>query len=170
VGVDVGLLILRAGIGLIFAAHGAQKAFGWWGGPGPAGWTAATERMGWHPARPWALLGIASELGGGLLLVAGLLVPFAAAVLVAQALVIIVRVHLHNGFWNGKGGIEFPLMLGFGTAALFVAGAGAMSLDQALGLSFGPMVRLTALALALAGAGVAIWWPAPSSANEPIRT
>ena len=33
---DAGIATLRITIGLIFAAHGAQKAFGWWNGPGYA--------------------------------------------------------------------------------------------------------------------------------------
>ncbi|MHB8892049.1 MAG: DoxX family protein [Candidatus Limnocylindrales bacterium] len=166
-GVDLGLLVLRTGIGLIFAAHGAQKAFGWWGGPGPSGWTQAIATMGWHPARPWALLSIVAELGGGLLLIAGLLTPFAAAVLLAQTLVIVKRVHLRNGFWNGKSGIEFPLTLWLGTAALFLAGSGAFSLDQALPLSFAPATRVLVLVVALAGASIAAWWPAPAPTAQP---
>ncbi len=51
---DLGLLVLRVAIGLIFAAHGAQKAFGWWGGPGYAGWTGALRHMGMRPAPLWA--------------------------------------------------------------------------------------------------------------------
>ncbi len=158
--VDLGLMVLRAAIGLIVAAHGAQKAFGWWEGPGLAGWTEATASMGWHPARPWAVVSVVAELVGGLLLVAGLLTPLAAALVLAQTLVIILRVHLHNGFWNGKGGIEYPLTLWLGTAAIVLAGPGAVSLDHALGLSFGPIGRVAALAVALAGASAATWWPA----------
>ena len=31
---DLGLLLLRLGVGALLIAHGLQKAFGWWGGPG----------------------------------------------------------------------------------------------------------------------------------------
>lgn len=164
-GVDLGLLVLRVAIGLILAAHGAQKAFGWWGGPGLVGWTRTAARMGWHPARLWAGLGVVAELVGGELLMVGLLTPLATALVLAQTLVIVLRVHLRNGFWNGKGGIEYPLTLWLGTAAILLAGPGAISLDHALGLSFGVIGRVAALALALAGAAAATLWPA----HWPVR-
>ena len=52
---NAAVLILRLGVGLIFAGHGAAKAFGWWGGPGWAGWNGAMERMGFRPARLFAV-------------------------------------------------------------------------------------------------------------------
>ncbi|HEY7937320.1 MAG TPA: DoxX family protein [Candidatus Limnocylindrales bacterium] len=115
---DLGLLILRVVIGLTFTAHGAQKAFGWWSGPKYAGWRAGVKRMGLRPADFWAFVSTAAELGGGVLLAAGLLTPLATAALIAQSVVIIGLVHLPNGFWNAKGGVEFPLSLAAGVAAL----------------------------------------------------
>ena len=76
---DAGIAALRITIGLIFAAHGAQKAFGWWKGPGYAAWTGAIGKMGFRPVALWAFISVAAELGAGLLLALGLLTPLAAA-------------------------------------------------------------------------------------------
>lgn len=146
--IDISLLILQLGVGLTFAAHGAQKAFGWWGGPGLAGWEGAMQHMGFRPARFFALTSALIELGGGVLLAAGVLTPFVAAALVAQSVVIIGHVHWPNGFFSTRSGIEFPLLLGVGAAAIGLAGAGAFSVDAVLGLAVEPVVRL---ALVIAG-------------------
>ncbi len=73
--VALGLLVLRLVVGLIVAAHGAQKLFGWWGGPGMTGWTAAMTRMRVRPAVAWAWMSAIAELGGGLLFALGFLSP-----------------------------------------------------------------------------------------------
>src|SRR6266550_1329948 len=104
---DAALLILRLGVGLTFAAHGAQKVFGWWGGPGISAWKGAIEHMGFRPVTLFTALSALAELVGGVLLAAGLFTPLAGAVLVGQSTVIIGHVHLPNGFFNTKGGYEF---------------------------------------------------------------
>ena len=53
---DIGLAFLRIVIGLTMAAHGAQKAFGWWSGPGPDGWRRAVASMGFRPSGLWAAI------------------------------------------------------------------------------------------------------------------
>jgi putative oxidoreductase len=139
--IDLALLILQLGVGLTFAAHGAEKVFGWWGGPGLAGWEGAMRHMGFQPARLFALTSALVELVGGLLLAAGFLTPLDAAALVAQTVVIIGQVHWTNGFFNTTSGIEFPLVLGVGAVAVGLAGAGGVSLDAMLGLSVAPTLR-----------------------------
>ena len=147
--IDLSLLILQLGVGLTFAAHGAQKAFGWWGGPGLAGWEGAMQHMGFRPARLFALVSAGVELVGGLLLAVGFLTPFVAAVLLAQTVVIIGQVHWSHGFFNSTSGIEFPLLLGVGAAAVGLGGPSAVSVDAALGLALEPAVTGLLLALGL---------------------
>jgi len=146
---DAAVLILALGVGLTFAAHGAQKAFGWWGGPGLDGWRGALTHMGFRPVSLFAAASIGAELGAGLALAIGLFTPIAAAILVAQTLVIIFIAHWSKGFFNGKGGIEFPLLLGIGAAAVGLLDPGTVTLDHALGLTFEPVVRLAILAVGL---------------------
>jgi putative oxidoreductase len=138
---DLSLLILQLAVGLTFAAHGAQKVFGWWGGPGLTAWEGAMAHMGFRPARLFGTVSALVELVGGLLLAVGFLTPLVAAVLVAQTVVIIGKVHLPHGFFNSKSGIEFPLVLGVGAAAVGLAGPGALSLDAALGIAVDPTIR-----------------------------
>ncbi len=147
--IDLSLLILQLGVGLTFAAHGAQKVFGWWGGPGLANWEGAMQRMGFRPARLFAVVSAGVELVGGLLLAAGFLTPFVAAVLLAQTVVIIGQVHWANGFFSTKSGFEFPLLLGVGAAAIGLGGPSAVSVDAALGLSLELAVIGLLLALGL---------------------
>src|SRR5437763_567049 len=130
---DLALLILRLAVGLTFAAHGAQKAFGWWQGPGPARWLKAVHSMGFHPPALFAAAAILTELVAGLALALGFVTPLAAAVLVAQAIVISLTAHLANGFFSTRGGLEFPFVLGAASLAIGLLTAGAISLDGILG-------------------------------------
>src|SRR5437773_7708792 len=91
------ILVLRLVVGLTFAAHGAQKAFGWWNGPGPERWQNAITSMRFRPAAFWAVLSIGVELVGGLLLAVGLITPLTATMLIGQEVVIIVKAHLPKG-------------------------------------------------------------------------
>ena len=153
------MLIVRVVIGLIFAAHGAQKAFGWWSGPGFAGWRGAMEKMGIRPAGFWAFVSMTAELVGGLCVAFGLLTPLAVASLIGQELVIIVHAHLPRGFWNSKGGFEYPLALGAGIVGVAIAGPGAASIDAALGLHYAVALRVALIALGLVGGLIAIALP-----------
>ncbi|HEX5240257.1 MAG TPA: DoxX family protein [Candidatus Limnocylindrales bacterium] len=148
---DAAVLVLRLGVGLIFAAHGAQKVFGWWGGSGFGGWVAVMVRMGFRP--PWLFAAIAAgaELVGGLALAIGFLTPLAAMVIVGQSMVIIFRAHWPRGFFNRDNGFEFPLALVSGAIAALLLGPGDVSVDTVIGLAIPPEIRVWLLGLGVVG-------------------
>lgn len=123
---------VRVSAGVIFAAHGAQKLFGWFGGyglEGTAGWMAS---IGLEPGYLLAMLSGSAEFFGGLLLVLGLLVRPASVVLAMTMLAAIVSVHLANGLFMSNNGYEFALALLAISLGLIVRGAGSLSVDFAL--------------------------------------
>jgi len=149
---EIGLLVLRVALGLTLAAHGAQKLFGWFGGFGLKGTGQWLESIGMVPGRVQALFAGLAETGGGLLLALGLLTPLAAGVVVAVMLVAVGTVHLKAGFWATKGGYEYNLLIAIAALSLAFTGAGALSLDAALGLPFaGARWGLLALAAGVIG-------------------
>src|SRR5256885_10246884 len=131
---DLAIALVRAVVGLVIAAHGAQKVLGVWGGPGLEGWTQGITRMGMRPPVFWAWVSAFAELAGGVAFALGFLLPAVAAALTIQMGVAIARAHWSKGFWNTKGGIEFPFTLGAIAAINGVADPGVYSLDRTLGL------------------------------------
>jgi putative oxidoreductase len=125
-----GLTVLRIVAGLTFAAHGAQKLFGWFGGYGLEGVGQWMESIGLAPGYLMALMAGSAEFFGGLALILGLLVRPAAAMLAVTMLVAIVTVHLANGFFMSNNGYEFALALLAISLALVIEGAGKLSLDK----------------------------------------
>ena len=152
--VSLGLLILRLVVGLTMAGHGAQKVFGWWGGPGIKGWTESVTKLRIRPATPWAWVAALSELGGGLLFALGLLSPLGSLAIAGTMLVAIATVHWVNGFWNGKRGYEFNLALLASVVAVALTGPGSYSVDQLLGIHLPEPITLIVGAIAVV-AGVA---------------
>src|SRR5260221_211712 len=61
----IGLLVLRVLVGGLFAAHGAQKLFGWFGGYGIKGTGGFFESLGYRPGPLMALVAGATGLRGG---------------------------------------------------------------------------------------------------------
>jgi putative oxidoreductase len=131
---DAGLLIARVILGLAFAAHGAQKLFGWFGGHGLTGIGGFFDGLGFRPGRLFALAAGLGELVGGLLTAAGLLWPIGPALIILVMVVAMVTVHASHGFFAVSNGIELPLIYLTAALALAFAGAGAYSLDAILGV------------------------------------
>lgn len=123
---------LRLVGGLVFAAHGAQKLFGWFGGYGLEGTGQFFGSIGLNPGYLMALLAGAAEFFGGLALIVGLLVRPVAAILALVMLVAIFAVHFSKGFFLDKGGYEYALTLLALSVSLALSGAGRASLDRTL--------------------------------------
>lgn len=132
---DSGILVLRLALGLLMAAHGAQKLLGWFGGHGLAGTSGFFESLGFRPGRFFAAAAASGEVGSGLLMASGLLGPIGPAVMLSVMIVAAVSVHAANGLFAMSNGIEVPLLYGVGAAALALTGFGAYSLDALLGLT-----------------------------------
>ncbi|MFI9080368.1 DoxX family protein [Streptomyces sioyaensis] len=153
-GCDAGLLVLRLALGLTMSAHGAQKLFGWFGGPGLDGTGQFFTMSGYPAGRTMAVVAGLSETLGGLGLVAGLLTPLAAAAVVGT-MVNALAVKWGGGFFAPKG-VEYELLLTTGAAALALTGPGRLAVDRLLpGLRVHRPVRgVAALVLGVAVAGV----------------
>ena len=151
---DEGLLVARVALGLLMAAHGAQKLFGWFGGYGLDGTGGFFEGLGFKPGRFFAGAAGASEVASGLLLAVGLFTPLAAAVMLSVMIVAAVSVHLPHGLFAATNGIEVPLLYGIGAVTLALTGPGVYSLDAATGLSalWTPSVVAGSLVLGVIGA------------------
>jgi len=164
---DAGLLIARMVVGLVMAAHGAQKLFGWFGGYGIAGTGGFFESLGFRPGRFFAMAAGASEVIGGLLVAFGLLGPLGPAMIIAVMIVAIATVHWPHGLFAQNNGFELPLLYIAGAAAIASIGNGAYSLDAGLGLSWRPDVVWTVLALGVVGgfANLAVRKTVPTAAH-----
>ncbi len=133
---SVALLVLRVVVGGLFVGHGSQKLFGWFRGHGVQGTASFLEGVGVRPGVPLAILAGAAELCGGILLGVGLLVPVAALLLVSVMAAATATVHWRNGVWAQDGGFEYPLVMASAAFAVAAIGAGSISLDNALGVSW----------------------------------
>jgi putative oxidoreductase len=150
-----GLLLLRVVVGVTLAAHGAQKLFGWFGGPGLDGTARGLEMLGFTPGRRHAALAGLVEIGAGLLLALGLLTPIAAALVSSVMVVAALSAHVKQGFFITSGGYEYTLVLGAAGLTFAFTGPGRFSLDAALGLAAGGALwGLAALLIGVVGAAV----------------
>lgn len=133
---DYAALLVRLGLGLVMFPHGAQKALGWFGGPGIGGTIEGFRSMGIPPF--FGALAIIAEFLGSIGLIVGLLGRVAAFGIGCVMVVAALGVSLPNGFfmnWAGnlKGeGYEYHLLALAMVLATMVRGSGAWSLDYLL--------------------------------------
>ena len=127
-----GLLLIRIVFGLMLAAHGAQKIFGWFGGGGPQGTAGFLGSLRFRAPALMALAAGLAELSGALFAL-GLLTPLAALGMAVVMLTAIATVHWKNGFFAGNGGYEFNLGILAAAVGIAATGPGRFSLDRLVG-------------------------------------
>ncbi|WP_016934026.1 DoxX family protein [Rhodococcus sp. R1101] len=125
---DIGILIARLVIGVIFLVHGLQK-FGTWGYEGTK---AGFEGMGAPAPAISAFVATWIEILGGLALILGVLVPLFGVLLFLLMLGAFFIVHVENGIYASDGGFELVAALGAGALLLAAVGSGAFGVDRLL--------------------------------------
>jgi putative oxidoreductase len=134
---DLAITILRLVLGVVFFAHGAQKALGWFGGYGFSASMGFFTQQAHIPAA-LAFLAICAEFLGGIGLLLGFLGRVAAFGIACNMVVAIAMVHWHFGLfanWSGtqKGeGYEYHLLAIAIALAIMINGSGDLSVDRAL--------------------------------------
>jgi putative oxidoreductase len=158
--VDVGLLVLRVVVGVVFAMHGMQKLFGWFGGGGFEGTSKWFASLGFGDGRTATAMAGGSEVLGGLGLAAGLLTPLAGLAMVGTMTTAALVNNADNGFWSASKGWELNLYLMVIPVAVVVSGPGRWSVDHAIGLADLVPVPVAGAAVGaiVAGLGVAAGW------------
>ena len=130
-GTDAGLLLLRFAVGGTFFAHGMQKVFGLWGGPGIGGFAQVLQGYGFTEPVTLAWVTGLTELVAGAFVVLGVGTPLAAAGLLA-IMINAVLLEAGGGFFEASdgGGVELEVVLGLAAAALVLTGAGRIALER----------------------------------------
>jgi putative oxidoreductase len=118
-----GLTVLRVTLGIVFGMHGYQKVHTFH----LQGVTGMLSHLGVPLPGVFAVILIAVELLGAILLITGLATRIPAILLSIDMLVAIITVHMHHGFFAQTGGIELPLTLLGGLICLAISGGGALS-------------------------------------------
>jgi putative oxidoreductase len=150
---SIGLLLVRIVIGLIMAAHGAQKLLGWWGGYGLRGTGQFFEQLGFQPGPAFAAAASLSEIISGLLVALGFLGPIGPALMVSVMIVAAMTVHWEHGLFAANNGIELPLLYGIAAFGLALTGFGEYSLDALFGVAGRWSAGFTWIVLVLGVAG-----------------
>jgi putative oxidoreductase len=131
---DFAILAARLVVGEGMAAHGAQKALGWFEGPGPEKAAGLMDSLGFKPGATYAPLAAWTEIVGGQLIALGLGGPLGPSMVVSSMIVAQAAVHWKNGFFATNGGIELGALYSAAALAFSADGYGSLSLDTLFGL------------------------------------
>jgi putative oxidoreductase len=132
---SVGILLTRVVIGLVMAAHGAQKLLGWFGGYGLDKTGEFFGHLGFRPGRAFAAAASLTEITSGILVALGFLGPIGPALMMSVMIVAAITVHWEHGLFASNNGIEVPLLYATAALALVFIGYGRYSLDAWLGIA-----------------------------------
>ncbi|MFF2876082.1 DoxX family protein [Gottfriedia sp. NPDC057991] len=130
--INIGLLMIRLVVGILFIGHGAQKLFGWFGGYGLKGTGGWFESIGMKPGVTIALIAGLAEFIGGILFAFGFLTPVAGILIAGTMAMAIIKVHAPNGIWATSNGYEYNLTLLVVAISIVLTGPGKYALDTFL--------------------------------------
>ncbi len=126
---NIAIFALRLILATVFIFHGSQKLFGWFGGYGLTATGQYMESIGIPFGTVSAFLAGSTEFFGGILLLAGVLIPIVTIPMVATMLVASFVAH-GGGFSAQTGGMEYSLTLAVVLASLGLLGAGDWTLER----------------------------------------
>lgn len=156
----VALLLVRLAVGGTMIAHGMNH---WRGGGKIAGTARWFGGLGLRQPVLQAWMSVVTEVGAGVLLIAGLLTPLACAAVISVMLVAGLLAHRPNGFFVFRDGYEYVLVLSVACLALAVLGPGRFSVDSAAGITVtgwaGGGIALGVAVVATAGLLATFWRP-----------
>ena len=133
--VGIGLLLARLVVGLVMAAHGTQKLFGWFGGYGLNKTGEFFTHLGFQPGRTFAAAAAVTEIASGLLVALGFLGPIGPAFMISVMIVAMITVHWEHGLFASTNGVEVTLLYIAAAVGLALVGYGRYSVDAWLGLA-----------------------------------
>jgi putative oxidoreductase len=170
---DLGLLILRLGVGGLLAGHGSQKLFGWFSGPGLKGTSGWLESLGLKPGTAWATAASSSEFGGGVLTTLGFLHPLGPLGTMGAMIMATAKAHWGKPIWVSQGGAELPVTNMAAALALTLTGPGRFSLDSLFGIRVPRALVIAAAIVEAATVAIGIMsrpTPPPASPAEQQAT
>jgi len=123
---------LRFSLGIMFIAHGLQKAYGMFAGSGIKNFSDMLSSIGFAPPLLWAYLAAYLELIGGLCILIGLGTRIFSGLLFILIVIAAVTVHLRNGFFLMNGGVEYTFIIASMCLSLVILGTGKFGLNKKL--------------------------------------